>query len=268
MVSHVMDLAPDFDGELLTGFPDADELAALDGLLDERVESRRPLAQLIGEAWFAGLRFRVTDDVLVPRSPLAELILDGCAPWLDLSRPARIVDVGTGSGCLAVALAWHWPEVRVDAVDISPDAVEVAADNARRLGVSDRMRCFASDLLDAVGEAQYDLILSNPPYVPVASMARLPEEFRHEPALGLAAGEDGLELVSRLLIQVPAHLNPDGVLIAEVGEARPALEALLPEVPFVWLEFCNGGEGVFLLDHSGCREAAECIESIDSGAPA
>lgn len=260
MAAHVLDLAPDFDdGMLAAGLADH-ELAELERLLQQRIDTRRPLAYLIGEAWFAGLRFRVDDRVLVPRSPLAELILEGFAPWLDLEHPVRALDVGTGSGCLAAALAWHWPWVEVDAVDISQPALTVAVENVRRLGLDGRVRVIESDLLAAVSGRRYGLIMSNPPYVRAASMSVLAGEYRAEPPLALAAGSDGLEIIRRLLRVVPEHLEPGGILVMEVGEARGDLEALLPGVPFVWLEFQSGGDGVFLLDDAGSRQAADYLE--------
>ena len=262
MVAHVLDLAPDFEDTMLAGCPSPGELAELDRLLERRMETRKPLAYLLGEAWFAGLRLRVDERVLVPRSPLAELIVDGFSPWLDLDHPARALDLGTGSGCLAAALAWHWPKVSVDAVDISNSALVVAAENVRRLGLGERVGVFASDLFEALPGKRYDLILSNPPYVSPAGMEALPAEYRHEPARALAAGPDGLDILRRLMVDVPDHLAPGGFLVVEVGEARTAVETLLPEVPFVWLEFQHGGEGVFLLDHAGCREAAAALGAM------
>lgn len=259
MAAHVLDLSPDFDEALFDARPPAEDRAELQRLLDERIRTRQPLAYLIGEAWFAGLRFRVTPDTLVPRSPLAELIVNGLQPWLDLDRPLRVLEIGTGSGCIAGALAWHWRELRVDATDISEAALEVATDNLRRLGVGDRVHCRYSDVFDAIGERRYDLIISNPPYVPEASMQGLPDEYGHEPAGALAAGVDGLDIVRRLVAGAPDHLEPGGLLLVEVGEATPMAERLLERTDAIWLEFEHGGEGVFLLDR------AAAIELADSG---
>ncbi|MGM0657431.1 MAG: 50S ribosomal protein L3 N(5)-glutamine methyltransferase [Pseudomonadota bacterium] len=259
MISHVLDLPPDFDDAMLAAAPRPEQADRLDRLLRERIDTRKPLAYLIGEAWFAGLRFRVDENTLVPRSPLAELAAGGLLPWLDLDRPLHVLDVGTGSGCIAAALAWHWPELRVDAADVSPAALAIAERNVARLGLSDRVRLIESDVyagLGADGEdrSRYDLIVSNPPYVPAASMAQLPEEYRHEPALALHAGQDGLDIVRRLLAGAPEHLNPSGFLLLEVGEAQPATEALLGAVESIWLEFEHGGEGVVLLDRAACLQ--------------
>ena len=259
MLSHVLDLPPDFDDAMLTEALEPAQAETLDRLLRRRIETRKPLAYLIGEAWFAGLRFRVDENTLVPRSPLAELIVGGLLPWLDLARPLRVLDVGTGSGCIAASLAWHWPALRVDATDVSPAALAVARDNVAGLGLADRVRVIESDVyagLDSSGEGQarYDLIVSNPPYVPELSMTALPEEYRHEPALALRAGEDGLDIVRRLLAGAPEHLSASGFLLLEVGEAQPATEAMLGETAAIWLEFEHGGEGVVLLDRAACLQ--------------
>jgi ribosomal protein L3 glutamine methyltransferase len=257
MASYVLGLRPDFaTGEFarrLTG----SERERLERLLNRRVETRKPLAYLIGEAWFAGLRFAVDERVLVPRSPIAELIVDGLDPWLDLDRPLRALEVGTGSGCIAAALAYYRPALSVDAVDVSSGALELAAANIARLGLGGRVRTFVSDVYDGLGAARYDLIVSNPPYVPAASMADLPAEYGHEPADALRAGRDGLDVVRRLIAGAEAHLNPGGFLVVEVGEARPQTEALLGRVEAVWLEFERGGEGVVLLDRNACRHWKE-----------
>lgn len=257
LASAVLGWSPDFDSRLFSHVLDESQRADLGRVLEERVQTRRPLAYLLGEAWLAGLSFEVSDDVLVPRSPLAELILDGFEPWLSSDRLQRAVDVGTGSGCLAIALAYHHPGVRVDALDVSAQALALAERNVARYALEDRVRVIESDLLSAVPDQRYDLILSNPPYVPTSSMADLPDEFGHEPRLGLEAGGDGLDLIRRLLIQAPAHLTDHGILICEVGEAAEALHSLLaPEIEPIWLEFAHGGDGVFLLDACACQAAA------------
>jgi ribosomal protein L3 glutamine methyltransferase len=220
------------------------------------------LAYLVGEAWFAGLPFACDARALVPRSPLAEIIVGGLAPWLDLDRPVRVLDVGTGSGCIACALAYHWPKLTVDAVDISAEAAALARVNVERLGLGERVRVMRSDVFDDLpaepGDAGgYDLIVSNPPYVPDASMQALPAEYRHEPELGLSAGADGLDIVRRLLEGAADRLAPDGWLLIEVGEAQPQTEALLGPVDAIWLEFEHGGEGVVLLDRNACRDWKE-----------
>lgn len=251
MASAVLGLAPDFDESQFQREVAPAEENRLRDLVAERIATRKPLAYLLGEAWFCGLSFEVNEHVLVPRSPLAELIVEGFAPWIEPGRLRRLVDVGTGSGCLGVAVAKYWPEVNVDAVDISPEALVLARRNAARHEVGDRVECIESDLLAGLGQRRYDVILANPPYVPSTSMANLPEEYRHEPALGLEAGKDGLDLVRRLLDQAPDHLQPGGILVCEVGEAAEATDRLLAErnIEATWLDFEHGGEGVFLVEH-------------------
>lgn len=251
VASAVLGLAPDFEPDEFAREIAPAEANRFRNLLDERIATRKPLAYLLGEAWFAGLNFEVNEHVLVPRSPLGELIMEGFSPWMEPGRLRRVIDVGTGSGCLAIAVAKYWPQVRVDAVDISSEAVELARRNARRHGVADRVEFIESDLLAGIGERRYEVILANPPYVPSASMEALPEEYRWEPAVGLEAGEDGLDLVRRLLDQAPDHLEPGGILICEVGEVAGALDALLADREVIWLEFEHGGEGVFMLTREG-----------------
>jgi len=211
-----------------------------------RVEERLPLAYLLGTAWFAGLEFRVTPDVLIPRSPLAEIVEQGFRPWLRLAAGDRILEVGTGSGCIAVAAAVHNPGIAVDATEIVPAALAIARENVARHGVATRVRLIEADLFPP-GSARYRVIMSNPPYVPSAQVAVLPPEYRHEPASALDGGVDGLDPARRLLAGALSRLTPDGVLIVEVGEAAATLEAACPKVPWTWLEFERGGDGVFLL---------------------
>lgn len=262
LASAALGLPPDFDNEVFARQLQPDEMARIEELLNQRIETRQPLAYLLGRAWLAGLEFEVSPDVLVPRSPIAELILDGFEPWLSADQLTRAVDVGTGSGCLAIALASHWPGVVVDALDISEAALTLARRNVARHGLEGRVRCLKSDLLAEADGAPYDLILANPPYVPSASMDTLPTEFLHEPRLGLEAGADGLDLVRRLLVQAPRHLSGHGILVCEVGEAAEALDALLGDhLDLVWLEFAHGGDGVFLLDRPAVDVAARLLAS-------
>jgi len=248
LVSHAVGLPPDFPETVLDRGISPGQIQAARELVARRITTRKPAAYLIGEAWFAGLPFFVDERVLVPRSPLAELIGERFQPWLAPERIRRVLDLCTGSACIAIATALALPEARVDATDISPGALEVAERNVARHGVQDRVRLYQADLFDGLPAEEYDLILSNPPYVDAEDMAALPAEYRQEPALGLAAGDKGLDLVIPLLQQAGRHLAPDGVLIVEVGNSAGALQAAFPAVPFVWLEFAHGGEGVFLID--------------------
>jgi ribosomal protein L3 glutamine methyltransferase len=235
-----------WDDERYSARPDAATRQRVVEVARARVEQRRPLAYLLGEAWFAGLRFVVDERVLVPRSPLAELIESRYAPWCRLEPGDRMLDIGTGSGCIAIASAVHCPGVFVDATDNSQGALALAAQNAASLAPDGRLTLLEADLF-APGRGPYRLVVSNPPYVPTARVAELPEEYRHEPVAGLDGGVDGLAAVRRLLSLAASYLEPGGVLIVEVGEAQDAFAAAYPSLPVTWLEFAHGGEGVFVV---------------------
>jgi ribosomal protein L3 glutamine methyltransferase len=216
-------------------------------LFAERLRRRVPAAYLMRRMWFAGLEFEVDERVIVPRSPFAELVAAGFAPWVDAARVRRVLDVGTGSGCIAIACALRFPGSRVDAVDVSADALAVARRNVERHRVGDRLQLHQGDVYATLDGRRYDLIVSNPPYVSDAEMDALPAEYRHEPDLALRAGADGLDVVRRILRGAGAHLEDGGVLVVEVGDSDERLQAAFPAVPFTWLEFEHGGGGVFVL---------------------
>lgn len=215
-------------------------------LLKNRVRTRKPAAYLTGEAWFAGLSFIVDKRVLVPRSPIAELIENRFEPW-SRTPPARILDLCSGSGCIAIACAMAFPEAAVDAVEIDLGALKLLQQNIARHQVEDRVRAVRSDLFRALGDARYDLIVSNPPYVPEARWRAMPREYGHEPKLALAAGTDGMDIVKRILKEAPDHLTDSGVLVCEVGGSVPEFEKRFKKIPVVWPEFERGGDGVFVI---------------------
>jgi ribosomal protein L3 glutamine methyltransferase len=256
LVLGSLHLPPDLHAAYFSCALSGDERARLFMRIDERIRCRRPVPYILGEAWFCGLAFAVDESVLIPRSPIAELIESGFAPWALPDRLERVADVGTGSGCIAVATALALPGVEVEALDCSPAALARATDNITRHGVADRVHVRESDLLGAIApEPVLDLIVCNPPYVDAAAMASLPPEYGHEPREALAAGEDGLDAVRRLLPQAARRLTDDGVLIVEVGHGATVFEAAFPTLPVTWLEFERGGHGVFAIDARALRDA-------------
>ncbi len=230
-----------------------DEIAHIQALLTRRIEDRVPVPYLLNEAWFCGMSFIVDERVLIPRSPIGELIEDGFSPWL-ANPPSRILDLCTGSGCIGIACADVFPEAEVALADLSFEALEVANQNIERHGVDDRVYTVQGDGFDGLPGQRFDLIVSNPPYVDAEDFADMPDEYQHEPELGLACGHDGLNLVRRMLAEAADHLTEKGLLIVEVGNSQVHVEALYPEVEFHWLEFQRGGHGVFMLSAAQCRE--------------
>jgi ribosomal protein L3 glutamine methyltransferase len=225
----------------------------------ERRLQREPIAYITGEAWFCGLPFEVNPDVLIPRSPIAELIEQRFQPWLT-TEPSRILDLCTGSGCIAIAMARHFPEAEVDGVDISRAALRIAARNADKLGVNDQVEWIESDLFDGVARRRYELIVSNPPYVSESEMRELAGEFAHEPGLGLVSGTDGLNAPLMILHEASDYLTQDGLLVLEVGASEHDLQALFPDLPGTWVEFKRGGSGVLAVS---ARELASYRPQIN-----
>ena len=221
--------------------------ARVDALLERRIHEHMPLAYLTRRAFFAGLELYVDERVLVPRSPIAELIVNRFAPWAPDRGICRILDIGTGSGAIALACATAFPRARVDAVDISASALQVCRRNVRRLGLGLRVQALKSDHFSAVEGRRYDIIVSNPPYVGSVEMRKLPREYGHEPRLGLASGADGLESVRAIFSAARQHLCDDGILVVEVGNTEHRLMRAFPRLPFVWPEIAMGGGGVFVL---------------------
>lgn len=234
----------------------AEERALLDARIEERIQTRRPVPYMLGEAWFCGLSFEVDETVLIPRSPIAELIESGFAPWIEPEAVERIADVGTGSGCIAIAAALAFPGVRVDALDIAPGALAWAAHNAKRHDVSGQVAVQRSDLLAAIPpEPLVDVIVSNPPYVDARAMIDLPAEYQHEPREALAAGADGMDIVRRLLPEAAARLSDQGVFFCEIGHGVRAFTQAFPDLPVTWVEFERGGQGVFAVDAATLKAA-------------
>lgn len=256
------DLSPVYGQARITEAEKEEVLA----LFLRRIEERIPAAYLTGEAWFAGLSFKSDPRALVPRSPIAELIEAGFEPWLGGREVRRALDLCTGSGCIAIAMAHYNPDWHVDGIDLSDEALSLARENEKRLLVKN-LRLLKSDLFSSLQGEHYDLIVTNPPYVTNDETDALPQEYAHEPELGLRAGDDGLDLALRILRDAPLHLTEDGLLICEVGEAEQALVKLLPELPLAWVEFKVGQMGVFVVErhdlvahHTRIRQLADARE--------
>lgn len=218
-----------------------------------RIDERVPIAYLLGEAWFMGMPFHVDERVLVPRSPIGELIENGFQPWLGDKPVERILDLCTGSGCIGIGAASVFEDASVDLSDISPEALAVAESNIEFHELRDRVRTVQSDVFANIS-GQYDIIVSNPPYVDAEDLTDMPQEFHHEPVLGLAAGNDGLDIAHRIIADAAEHLTPGGLLVVEVGNSWMALDEAYPDLPFTWMEFSNGGDGVFAITEQDLRQ--------------
>jgi ribosomal protein L3 glutamine methyltransferase len=234
----------------------ARQTGRIERLLQRRIDERMPLAYLTHRAFFAGLELYVDERVLVPRSPIAELVMNRFEPWIRARNVRRILDIGTGSGAIALACAAYFKKAHVDATDISAAALTVCRRNARSLGLSDRVTALRSDYFSGLPARRYDIIVSNPPYVGRAEMRALPPEYRHEPALGLVSGVDGLDSVRAIFARAKQFLEDDGILVVEVGNTERALTKAYPRLPFIWPQIQMGGEGVFLL-HARDLDAAQ-----------
>ncbi len=241
-------LPPDFSVEYFDCVLTMEERLHVLDFFQQRIEQRKPAAYITNEAWFSGLSFYVDERVLIPRSPIAEMIEQQFSLWISPDQVNNILDLCTGSGCIAIACAYAFDEAQVDASDISAEALAVAEINRQNYALEERLKLIESNLFESIPEKRYDIIVSNPPYVSAEEMAQLPAEFEFEPgSMALAAGETGMDIVLPMLIQAGDYLNGEGILVVEVGYSKPILEKLLPEVPFFWVDFEFGGDGVFVL---------------------
>lgn len=247
LVIDALNLSHDLSDEELRAMP-LENSQALLALIHQRVDAHIPVPYLTRKAWFCGLPFYVDERVLIPRSPIAELIEVGFAPWIDPDKVTDVLDLCTGSGCIAIACVYAFPDAHVDASDLSFEALEVAKINIKQHRVEDRVNLFQGDLFEPLPRKQYDIIVSNPPYVGEEEMNDLPGEYQHEPALALASGKLGLDIVDRILKTAALYLKDNGILVIEVGNTWQIMEEHYPHLPFIWLEFERGGDGVFLLN--------------------
>lgn len=247
LIRHALHLSPAEDKHVADARLLFSERQQILELFQKRIQERKPAPYLTHEAWFANLPFYVDERVIIPRSPIAELIEQEFSPWLDDHPVNHILDLCTGSGCIAIACALAFPDAQVDATDISSDALEVARKNIKRHQLENNVHLIKSNLFDDLPQKQYDIIVCNPPYVDAEEMAALPLEYKHEPTLALAGGQDGLDIVQKILENVSPYLAPNGILIVEVGDSASAAHKRFKQYPLTWLEFERGGHGVFLL---------------------
>ncbi|TCN84661.1 50S ribosomal protein L3 N(5)-glutamine methyltransferase [Shewanella fodinae] len=260
LVFHALHLPDDIGQQVIHANLTSSEKHKIVELIIRRVRERVPVPYLTHRATFAGLDFYVDERVLVPRSPIAEMIENRFSPWLYNKPVNRVLDLCTGSGCIAVACAYAFEDAEVDALDISNEALEVAQINIETLGVMDRVYPMQSDLFSAIPKGpQYDLIVSNPPYVDAVDLANMPEEYRHEPKLGLASGNDGLDITRRILANAVDYLTETGLLVVEVGNSMIHLIEQFPDVPFTWVTLERGGDGVFVLTRDQLLEQQQAF---------
>lgn len=242
---HALDLSWDIDESALQHELQQSEIDSITRLFERRINERIPAAYITGQMFFAGLSFQVNSDVLVPRSPIAELIFAQFQPWLKYA-PARILDLCTGSGCIGIACAKEFPDAAIVCSDISDAALRVAEANVEQHSLQSQVQVIKSDLFQELS-GKFDLIVSNPPYVDANDLSSMPAEYSAEPSIGLAAGDDGLDIAKRILAEAGKYLSPNGLLVVEVGNSAEALEQTYPDVPFTWVEFAHGGQGVFVM---------------------
>lgn len=246
LVLHSLHLPPDLPVSWFDSRLTEEEREKVIALMRRRIDERIPLPYLTGESWFAGLRFAVNQHVLIPRSPIAELLESGFEPWVESAEVRRVLDLCCGSGCIGIAAAVYLPETQVDLLDISDQALAVAGENIQEHNLEYRARLIKSDLFDSLKEGEYDVIVTNPPYVGRSELLQLPEEYSYEPVLALEAEGEGLSIVAKILREAERYLTPRGVLVVEVGNSAEALMRRYPDIPFLWIDFERGGEGVFL----------------------
>lgn len=254
LVLGAVNLPWNTDPQVLDARLTTDEKLRVLEFLQQRAEQRMPLPYIIGEAWYAGMPFYVDERVLIPRSPIQQLIAEEFSPWLPEKPVGRILDLCTGSGCIGLVCAYAFAEAEVDLADISADALQVARRNVERHEMQDRVEVIESDLFSRLDGRRYDIIVSNPPYVDQADLASMPAEYQHEPDLALGSGADGLDITRRILAQAADYLTDDGLLVVEVGNSEVHLQQAFPQVPFIWVELPEGGNGVFLLTAADLRQ--------------
>ena len=264
LVLYALALDYDLDDAYLDARLTVEERERVYALLQERAETRKPAAYITHESWFCGLSFYVDERVLVPRSPMAELIANHFEPWVESHRVGRVLDLCCGSGCIGIATQYAFVDAEVCLADLSADALEVAAINLRRHDLEDHVTLYQSDLFDAIPAQRFDVIVSNPPYVDAEDMAALPDEFRAEPELGLAAGDDGLAIVDRMIETAADYLEDDGVMFIEVGNSQGAMAERYDFLPMTWIEFEHGGAGVCCIHAADLRRQRDAILALAS----